>query len=60
MILAYDGRPIDRSRQLPRLVADTPPEKSVKLSIWRDGKAREVVLKVAPLDRTAGRRRPRR
>ncbi len=50
VILAYDGKPIDRSRQLPRLVADTPPEKSVKLSIWRDGKAREVVLKVAPLD----------
>ncbi len=50
VILAYDGKPVDRSRQLPRLVADTPPDKSVKLSIWRDGKARDVALKVAALD----------
>jgi serine protease Do len=35
---------------LPRLVADTPPDKTVKLSIWRDGKAREIDLKVAALD----------
>ena len=27
VILSYDGKPIDRSRQLPRLVADTPPER---------------------------------
>ena len=38
VILTYDGKPIDRSRQLPRLVADTSPDKTVKLSIWRDGK----------------------
>ncbi len=50
VILAYDGRPIERSRQLPRLVADTPPDKSVKLSIWRDGKTQEIQLKVAALD----------
>ena len=50
VILAYDGKPIDRSRQLPRLVADTPPDKTVKLSIWRDGKAHDVDLKVAALD----------
>jgi serine protease Do len=50
VILTYDGKPVDRSRQLPRLVADTPPDKPVKLSIWRDGKAHEVELKVAALD----------
>jgi serine protease Do len=47
VILAYDGKPIDRSRQLPRLVADTPPETPVKLSVWRDGKEQEVELKIA-------------
>src|SRR5689334_6795350 len=26
VIISYDGKPIDRSRQLPRMVADTPPE----------------------------------
>jgi serine protease Do len=50
VILAYDGKPIDRSRQLPRLVADTPPDSLVKLSMWRDGKEQEVELKVAALN----------
>jgi serine protease Do len=50
VILTYDGKPVDRSRQLPRLVADTPPDKTVKLSIWRDGKAHAVELKVLALD----------
>jgi serine protease Do len=50
VILSYDGKPVDRSRQLPRLVADSPPDKAVKLSIWRDSKARAVDLKVAALD----------
>ncbi len=50
VILTYDGKPIDRSRQLPILVAGTPPDKTVKLSIWRDHKAHDVTLKVAALD----------
>ena len=50
VILSYDGKPIDRSRQLPRLVAATPPDKQVKLTIWRDGKEQDVELKVAALN----------
>jgi serine protease Do len=50
VILTYDGKPVDRSRQLPRLVADTAPDKAVKLSIWRDGKAHDIEIKVAALD----------
>ena len=50
VILAYDGKPIERNRLLPRLVANTAPDKSVKVSIWRDGKERDVELKVAALD----------
>jgi serine protease Do len=50
VILSYDGKPIERSRQLPRLVADTPPETQVKATIWRDGKEQEVELKAAALD----------
>jgi len=50
VILAFDGKPIDRSRQLPRLVADTPPDKLVRLSMWRDGKEQEVEVKVAALN----------
>lgn len=50
VILTYGGQAIDRSRELPRLVADTSPDKTVKLSIWRDGKTESVDLKVARLD----------
>jgi serine protease Do len=50
VILSYDGKPIERSRQLPRLVADTPPDRQVKVTIWRDGKEYEVELKVAVLN----------
>jgi serine protease Do len=46
VILSYDGKPVDRSRQLPRFVADSPPDKPVKLSIWRDAKEAEVTLTV--------------
>ena len=46
VILTYDGKPIDRSRQLPRLVADSVPDKPLKLTIWRDGKEAEVTLTV--------------
>jgi serine protease Do len=46
VILAYDGKPIERSRQLPRLVADTAPERAVKLVVWRDSKETEVGLTV--------------
>ena len=50
VILSYDGKPIDRSRQLPSLVADTRPENTVKVTIWRDGKQSDATLKVAALD----------
>jgi len=50
VILSYDGQPIERSRQLPRLVAATTPNKQVKLTIWRDGREHEVELKAAALN----------
>ena len=50
VILSYDANPIERSRQLPRLVAGTPPDRQVKLSVWRDGKEHEFEIKVAALN----------
>ncbi|MGH7054292.1 MAG: Do family serine endopeptidase [Stellaceae bacterium] len=50
VILSYDGRPIDQSHALPRLVAATPPGKPARLVIWRDGKERQVTVTVAVLD----------
>ena len=50
VILTYDGKPVDRSRQLPRLVADSTPNKPIKLTIWRDGKEVEATLTVVAYD----------
>ena len=50
VILTYDGKPVERSRQLPPMVADTPPGKTVKVTIWRDGKEAAAELKVVALD----------
>jgi serine protease Do len=50
VILSYEGAPIDRSRLLPRMIAATPPNKAVKLTVWRDGKEYEAELKTAVLD----------
>jgi serine protease Do len=50
VILSYDGTAIDRSRQLPRLVAATPPDKQIKLTVWRDGKEHDYDLTVAALN----------
>jgi serine protease Do len=49
LILSFDGKPVDRTRQLPRMVADTPADKTVKLTLWRDGKETPVELKVGLL-----------
>jgi serine protease Do len=50
VILSFDGKPIERTRQLPRLVAETPADKTVKLTLWRDGKESSVDIKIGPLN----------
>ena len=50
VVLSFDGKPVERSRQLPRLVAGTQAGKEVPLTLWRDGKEAAVKVKVATLD----------
>ena len=47
IILEYDGRPINEGNELPRYVAVTPVDKTVKLAIFRDGKRQEVAVTIA-------------
>ena len=47
IILKYDGKTIDRSADLPLLVADTQPGKQASLDVWRKGSPRQ--LTVAPV-----------
>jgi serine protease Do len=46
VIVKFDGQEIRRSGELPQLVSSVAPGKSVKLEIWRDGKARELTATI--------------
>ncbi|MCP4184555.1 MAG: Do family serine endopeptidase [Hyphomicrobiales bacterium] len=45
VILSFDGKPIVRMRDLPRIVADTPVDKEVEVVVLRKGE--EIILGVA-------------
>lgn len=44
VILAVNGKAIDDTVDLPRLVGELPPGSSVKLSVWRNKAARELTI----------------
>ena len=50
VITKFAGTPIVRSGQLPPMVASVKPGTSVKLEVWRDGKAREMTATVGERD----------
>ncbi len=49
VILRYDGKPVERSGQLPMLVAATASGKSVVIEVLRDGKRQTVTVEVGQL-----------
>jgi serine protease Do len=50
VITKYDGRPVARSTDLPRAVAETPVGSEVPIEVIRDGKRLALTVKVAQLD----------
>ena len=50
VILSFDGKPIERMRELPRIVADTPPEREVPVTVWRKGAELTLDVAVAELE----------
>lgn len=50
IILKYNGTPIEKSTDLPRLVGATKPGSRATLIIWRKGANRDVTLTVAELE----------
>jgi len=50
IILTFDGQKIMELNDLPRLVAATPVDQTVKVTIFRNGKERTVKVKVGKLD----------
>jgi serine protease Do len=50
VIVEFDGRPVREMKDLPRLVAETPIGKSVKVKVVRDGKPTEITAEVGRLE----------
>ncbi len=49
VILTFDGKPIDKMSELPRVVASTSIDKAVNVVVWRNGKQQTLTLKVGEL-----------
>ena len=50
VIIEYNGHKIEEMNELPRLVANTPVDKSVPIKIWRNGKIKQLTVKVGELE----------
>ncbi len=63
VILGVNGKEIDQSADLSNNIADIQPGEEAKLAVWRDGKQRNITVKVEqlqePQERVAGASRPR-
>ncbi len=49
VIITYDGKSVDKMRDLPRLVAATAVDKTVDVVVWRRGKQMTFKMKVGEL-----------
>ena len=49
VIRGFNGTPVDTSSELPPMVGALPPGTRVALSLWRDGRERDVELALAEL-----------
>ena len=60
IIQRFDGKPIERSSDLPRLVGGTKPGARVTLQVWRKGASRDLQVTVAETepDRAQRAQRP--
>jgi serine protease Do len=50
VVLAVNGRPIERSAELPAIIARIKPGTDTQLGIWRAGKQQDVGVRVALMD----------
>ncbi len=50
IILKYDGKTIERSSDLPRLVGATRPGSTVPMEVWRRGETKQFRVTVAELE----------
>jgi serine protease Do len=62
VILRFDGKPVNASEDLPRIVAATKPGAKVTMQVWRNKQARDVQVVVSEMqdDKTARQQQGRR
>ena len=61
VILKFDGKPINASADLPRLVAATKPGTRSTIQVWRKGATRDIAVTVGEMtDEKAAANRPTR
>lgn len=58
VILRFDGKPIERESDLPRLVGGTKPGSRVQIQVWRKGKTVDLPIVVAEMEPDAPARKP--
>jgi serine protease Do len=60
IITSFDGKPVESSSDLPRIVGSTRPGSSSSLEVWRKGQTRKLSIAVAELqeDRVAAADKP--
>jgi serine protease Do len=49
IIIAYDGKPVKDNHDLPAMVAATPVDEHVTVTVLRDGKKQDLAIKVGKL-----------
>jgi len=49
VILKFDGKPVDNSNDLPRMVAATKPGSKVVVELWRKGTSKQVTVEIAQM-----------
>jgi serine protease Do len=49
VILKFDGKPVNSSGDLPRMVAAVKPGTKVVVELWRKGKSKQVTVEVAEM-----------
>ena len=60
VILKFDGKTVNSSSDLPRIVAQTRPGSKATMQIWRKGSAREVTVTVGEMPEEKVAQRPGR
>jgi serine protease Do len=50
VVVDFDGREVETVRDLTRMVADTPADRSVEVGVWRDGKRKERDVRIGQLE----------